>query len=161
MQKQVLNFSEKGAFDEQPTVAMLKSKLEPSAKQVEKKLVHLKMLDPAAETARQKFLLDSGASHMARWLEDDMSPQELQMQEVKLQLAVGEVQGWMHRGGDTVYLDRSQIDKEEFEEMVELLPLERLCRDYELTFVFDGSDGRLEHNITGDHVKVNVVGSMP
>ena len=67
----------------------------------------------------------------------------------------------MHRGGYTVYLDRSQIDNEEFEELVELLPLGRLCRDYGLTFVFDGSEGRLEHNITGDHVNVRVVGSMP
>ena len=30
-----------------------------------------------------------------------------------------------------------------------------------MAFVFDGNECRLEHNITGDHVKVNVVGSMP
>ena len=124
VQKHVLSFLEKGGFDE----------------------AHACVIKPVlgtvqAKTARQKFLLDSGASHMVRWMDDHMQPQAQGMEEVKLQLAVGEVSGWMHRGGDTVFLDRAQEDNQQLDEMAELLPLGRLCRDYNLTFIFDGISG--------------------
>ena len=115
-----------------------------------------------AQTARKKYLLDSGASHKVEWLSDDMAENcQENLERVKLQLAVGEVDGWMQHGGDTVYLDPSESSGPQLDEMAELLPLGRLCKEYSLMFEFNGVTGALKHELSGEQVKVKVIGDMP
>ena len=78
-----------------------------------------------------------------------------------LQLAVGEVEGLMKPGSGTAFLDPALQGTPGLEGTQELLPVGRLCREYDLQFEFDGCSGRLRHAQTGEMVQVDVSGETP
>ena len=75
---------------------------------------------PQAMAIRRRHLLDSGASHRVEWLPDGEDPADYQ--KVQLQLAVGEIPGYMKEGASTVFLDQELRSTPGLEEMQELLP---------------------------------------
>ena len=130
VQKQVMTFLEKGMFEDNPQVRMLRTQEAPAGRRFFWDCRSDPSPVPQVAAVRRRYLLDSGASHRVEWLPEGEDANDYER--IMLQLAVGEVPGLMKAGAGTVYLDTALMGTPGLEDMQELLPLGRLCQDYGL-----------------------------